>query len=80
MGPRHAQLRTFSVRDRALFVHHWNQTDAGGCKDIHCIHECRAHDAKHVGNIVRDHGFDKGFTRGHFHCVVLGKSQFFVGG
>jgi hypothetical protein len=39
-----------------------------------------AHDAKHVGNIVRDHGFDEGFTRGHFHAVVLGWGQIFVAG
>ena len=52
---------------RALFVNYRNQTDAGRCKDIHCIHERRTHDAEHVGDIVGYEGFDKGFTGGHFH-------------
>jgi hypothetical protein len=49
----------------ALFVHDRNQADAGGCENIHRIHEGRTHDAEHVGDVVGDQGFHHGFGRGH---------------
>jgi hypothetical protein len=35
-----------------LLVNHRHQTNAGGCEDIHGVHESGTHDAKHVGDTV----------------------------
>ena len=44
----------------ALLVHHRYQSDACGGKNVHRVHEGRAHDAEHVRHAVGNHGFHKG--------------------
>ncbi|OEZ65410.1 hypothetical protein JANLI_04390 [Janthinobacterium lividum] len=49
----------------ALLVHDGNQTDAGRGKDIHRVHEGRAHDTEHVGYAIGGQGFHERFGRRH---------------
>ncbi|OEZ81480.1 hypothetical protein JAB6_37420 [Janthinobacterium sp. HH104] len=50
----------------ALLVHDRNQADAGGRKNVHRVHEGRAHDAEHVGHAIGGQGFHERFGRRHF--------------
>ena len=65
MAAAHTGITIGHVRP-ALLVHHRNQSDACGGKNVHGVHEGRAHDAEHVGHAVGDHGFHKGLGGRHF--------------
>ncbi|KKO62749.1 hypothetical protein VM94_03592 [Janthinobacterium sp. KBS0711] len=49
----------------ALLVHDRDQADAGRCKNVHRVHEGRAHDAEHVGHAIGGQGFHERFGRRH---------------
>ena len=50
----------------ALLVNHGDQADAGWCEDIHRVHECRTHDAEHLGHAIGHTCFNECFGRRHF--------------
>ncbi|MNM39218.1 hypothetical protein D3C81_499890 [compost metagenome] len=64
MAARNAGIAVGHVAG-ALLVHDGNQTDAGRGKDIHRVHEGRAHDAEHVGHAIGGQGFHERFGRRH---------------
>ena len=64
VATRGARIAIGHVR-RALFVRDGNEADAGGRKDIECVHVRRADDAEDVGDAVGGKRFDQGFGRGH---------------
>ena len=50
----------------ALLVHHRDELDTGRGKDVHRVHEGRAHDAEDLGHAIGGHGLDKSLGGRHF--------------
>ena len=50
----------------ALLVHHRDQLDTGRGKNIHRVHEGRAHDAEDFSHAIGGHGLDKSLGGRHF--------------
>ena len=50
----------------ALFMHHRDEANASGGKNVHGVHESRAHDAEGGVNAVCHHSFNECFAGGHF--------------
>ena len=50
----------------ALLMHHRDKLDTGRGKDVHRVHEGRAHDAEDLGHAIGGHGLDKGLRGRHF--------------
>ena len=50
----------------ALLMHHRDKLDSGRGKNIHRVHESRAHDAEDLGHAIGRHGLDKGLRGRHF--------------
>ena len=76
MPPRNTRKSIGHV-GRALLMHHRNQANACGCKDVHGVHEGRPHDSKNFGHAVGDHCFDKRLGRRHFLHARHGLTKFY---